>query len=143
MYALFLYVYIPPGNLTAAEHVVLFAGIRGVADADVENEVRSRLADVGLDMERNTATGEMSGGMRRRVSLALACVGDPAVVTLDEPTAGLDPRSKARVWAVVRHLKKTKAVVMTTHDMAEAEALADRVAIMVGGQLCAVRPTNR
>lgn len=127
-------------ELTAAEHLVLFAGFRGVSSADdgLRKEAAARLAEVGLAAEATTAASGLSGGMRRRLSLAIASVGDPKVIYLDEPGAGLDPNSRFMLWRVVRRLKVGRTVVLTTHDMEEADALADRVAVMVLGRLRAV-----
>jgi ABC-2 type transport system ATP-binding protein len=89
------------------EHLALFAGFRGVpaADGGVRREAALRLADVGLSDEASTPASGLSGGMRRRLSLAIASVGDPRVIYLDEPGAGLDPNSRFLLWRVVQKLK--------------------------------------
>jgi ABC-type multidrug transport system ATPase subunit len=76
-----------------------------------------------------------SGGMKRRLSVAIALMGDPLVVYLDEPSTGLDPSSRRLLWDVIKNARKDKAVVLTTHSMEEAEALCDRLGIFVGGRL--------
>ncbi len=97
------------------------------------------LAHVGLDGSRKTRFRDLSGGQKQRLSLALALVGRPEVVFLDEPTAGLDVAARHMTWEHVRHLQKQGVtVVLTTHLLDEAEELADRVAIVDRGKLIAV-----
>jgi len=74
-----------------------------------------------------------SGGMKRRVSLAIAAIGDPKIIFLDEPTTGLDPKTRRGVWKMIKNLKKNRVIVLTTHDMEEAEALSDRITVIAGG----------
>jgi ABC-2 type transport system ATP-binding protein len=94
---------------------------------------------VGLAEKRNTRADELSGGQRRRLDLALALVGDPELVFLDEPTTGFDPAARRRAWSTVRDLCALgKTVVLTTHFMDEAQALADRVAVMRAGRIAAL-----
>ena len=71
-----------------------------------------------------------SGGMKRRLSIAIASVGDPKTIYLDEPTTGMDPISKRFVWKLIEKLKKDKAIIMTTHSMDEADILSDRVVVI-------------
>jgi ABC-2 type transport system ATP-binding protein len=97
------------------------------------------LARVGLDDARSTRVRDLSGGQRQRLSLALALVGRPEVLFLDEPTAGLDPAARRRTWEHVRELEaEGVTIVLTTHLLDEAEELADRVAIIDGGRLIAL-----
>ncbi len=91
---------------------------------------------VDLKEKKGTRSKDLSGGQRQRLSLALALVGDPELVFLDEPTTGLDPQARRALWDVVGNLKgKGKTVMLTTHYMEEAEQLCDRVAIMDHGKL--------
>ena len=76
---------------------------------------------------------ELSGGMRRRLSLAMALVGEPEVVFLDEPTTGLDPETKRNIWALLDKVKRGRCIVLTTHSMDEADALCERIGIMSHG----------
>src|SRR5215471_17467917 len=93
---------------------------------------------VGLDDSRHTLVRRMSGGQQQRLSLALALVGRPALVFLDEPTAGMDPHARATTWTMIRELRDHGAtVVLTTHAMDEAEHLCDRVGIIDHGRLVA------
>jgi ABC-2 type transport system ATP-binding protein len=96
---------------------------------------------VGLAPKAETRTSQLSGGQRRRLDLALALVGDPELVFLDEPTTGFDPAARRTAWDVVRRLGSLgKTVLLTTHYLDEAQTLADRVAIMKDGVLVAQGP---
>ena len=96
---------------------------------------------VELDAKRDTRTGDLSGGQRRRLDLALGLVGDPDVLFLDEPTTGFDPHARRAAWSTIRSLCSTgKTVFLTTHFMDEAQYLADRVAVMVDGEIVASGP---
>jgi ABC-2 type transport system ATP-binding protein len=96
------------------------------------------LALVGLDDSRHTLVRRMSGGQQQRLSLALALVGRPSLVFLDEPTAGMDPHARATTWTMIRELRdRGVTVVLTTHAMDEAEHLCDRVGIIDHGRLVA------
>jgi ABC-2 type transport system ATP-binding protein len=99
---------------------------------------------VGLDEKADARTKDLSGGQRRRLDLALALVGDPEVVFLDEPTTGFDPAARRTAWGVVRTLKELgKTVLLTTHYLDEAQELADRVAIVKAGRIVAEGPPGR
>jgi ABC-2 type transport system ATP-binding protein len=99
------------------------------------------IALVGLGRERDVRVRELSGGQRRRLDLALALVGDPELLFLDEPTTGFDPAARRTAWGVVQKLGELgKTVLLTTHYLDEAQALADRVAILSGGRIVAQGP---
>jgi ABC-2 type transport system ATP-binding protein len=101
------------------------------------------IALVGLGEKAEARTKELSGGQRRRLDLALALVGDPELVFLDEPTTGFDPAARRTAWGVVRTLKELgKTVLLTTHYLDEAQALADRVAIIKDGSILAEGPPS-
>jgi len=96
---------------------------------------------VELDVKRDAHAGSLSGGQRRRLDLALALVGDPDVLFLDEPTTGFDPHARRAAWSTIRALCSLgKTVFLTTHFMDEAQQLADRVAVMVAGRIVACGP---
>jgi ABC-2 type transport system ATP-binding protein len=98
---------------------------------------------VGLDEKADTRSGQLSGGQRRRLDLALALVGDPELVFLDEPTTGFDPAARRTAWNALRRLKELgKTVLLTTHYLEEAQALADRVAIVKDGRIVAEGPPS-
>ena len=93
---------------------------------------------VELDAKRDARAKTLSGGQRRRLDLALALVGDPDLIFLDEPTTGFDPSARRHAWSTIRALCSLgKTVFLTTHFMDEAQELADRVAVVVGGQIVA------
>jgi ABC-2 type transport system ATP-binding protein len=99
------------------------------------------IALVGLDEKADARAGQLSGGQKRRLDLALALVGDPELVFLDEPTTGFDPAARRTAWSLVERLKDLgKTVVLTTHYLDEAQALADRVAIVKEGRIVAEGP---
>jgi ABC-2 type transport system ATP-binding protein len=99
------------------------------------------IALVGLDGKEDARAGELSGGQHRRLDLALALVGDPEVVFLDEPTTGFDPKARRTAWGVVQALKDMgKTVLLTTHYLDEAQTLSDRVAIIKDGVVVAEGP---
>jgi ABC-2 type transport system ATP-binding protein len=122
-----------PG-LTAREVLRLFAGYyRQPQDID------SLLDRVGLSTTDKTRCRRLSGGQKRRLALAVALVGNPTLVFLDEPTAGMDPQARLATWEIIRDLKRNGAtVLLTTHLMDEAERLADRIAIIDHGRLVAL-----
>merc|ERR1712000_139900 len=97
-------------KLSAGQHVQLFATLKGIESSRVQEVIKKRLSDVGLYGVKDKAAGEFSGGMKRRLSVAIASVGNPKVVFLDEPTTGLDPVSRRQVWDSIRRLKKGRCV---------------------------------
>jgi ABC-2 type transport system ATP-binding protein len=99
------------------------------------------IALVGLDGKEDARAGELSGGQRRRLDLALALVGDPELIFLDEPTTGFDPAARRAAWDVIRALRELgKTILLTTHYLDEAQVLSDRVAIIKDGLIVAEGP---
>ena len=120
-------------ELTVRELVARFATFYP-APRDVEETIEL----VGLTAKRRTRAGRLSGGQQRRLDVALALVGDPELVFLDEPTTGFDPEARRQTWSMIETLRYlSKTVLLTTHYLDEAEALADRVAVVVDGQVVA------
>jgi ABC-2 type transport system ATP-binding protein len=100
--------------------------------------VAETLELVGLADHRAKRCGRMSGGQRRRLDVALALIGDPELIFLDEPTTGFDPAARQSAWAVIAGLRDLgKTIFLTTHYMEEAEALADRIAVLSAGRIVA------
>jgi len=121
-----------PG-LTAREVLHLFAGYYRQPQ-----NIDSLLERVGLNTANKTRCRRLSGGQKRRLALAVALVGNPILVFLDEPTSGMDPQARLATWEIVRELKQNGVtVLLTTHLMDEAERLADRIAIIDHGRLVA------
>lgn len=125
------------GTLTGEEHLMLYARLKGVTE-DVAGVVAASLASVELTEAAKRQVMKYSGGMKRRLSVAIAFIGNPSIVLLDEPSAGLDPRSRYRLWECIQERKAGKTVLLTTHNMEEAQRLCDRVGIMALGQLVAI-----
>jgi ABC-2 type transport system ATP-binding protein len=106
-------------------------------------DVGETIALVGLDGNEDKRARQLSGGQRRRLDLALALVGDPELIFLDEPTTGFDPAARRAAWSVIRRLKELeKTVLLTTHYLDEAQELADRVAIIKDGLIIASGPPS-
>jgi ABC-2 type transport system ATP-binding protein len=127
-----------PEKLTVLETVRLFASFyRAGQDCD------RVIAAVELGEKRHARVGKLSGGQRQRLALACALVGDPELLFLDEPTTGLDPQGRLRVWEVIESFRKHGGtVILTTHYMEEAARLCDRVAIMDHGRIIALGTPN-
>jgi ABC-type multidrug transport system ATPase subunit len=101
------------------------------------------LEKVGIDDVKDSQVGSFSGGMKRRLSVAISAIGNPKVIFFDEPTTGMDPVSRHAVWQLMQDLKKDRTIILTTHAMEEADALADRIAVVVDGKLkCVGTPLN-
>ncbi|OVA09055.1 ABC transporter-like [Macleaya cordata] len=122
-------------ELSGKEHLHLFASIKGLPPATIKSVVERSLAEVKLANAVNVRAGSCSGGMKRRLSVAIALIGDPKLVILDEPTTGMDPITRRHVWDIIEDAKKGRAIVLTTHSMEEADILGDRIAIMAKGKL--------
>ncbi|KAJ1977734.1 hypothetical protein H4R34_003467 [Dimargaris verticillata] len=122
-------------TLTGREHLRLMAAIRGVPLVETEASIDQVVNAMALGPVVDKFTKGYSGGNKRRLSLAMACIGAPPVLFLDEPTTGVDVKVRQSIWEAVRMLKLTSAVVLTTHSMEEAEALCDRIGIIVNGNL--------
>jgi ABC-2 type transport system ATP-binding protein len=126
-------------NLTVVEHLALFAGYF-TQPRDVDEVIEL----VGLDEKRTARVRTLSGGQKRRLDLALALVGDPELLFLDEPTTGFDPAARRAAWDMIRTLRELgKTVLLTTHYLDEAEQLSDRVAVLREGRIVALgRPSE-
>ena len=125
-------------HLNAWENLSLIGGIRGLAKKEVKKRSEELLEMVGLAKRAKEQVRKFSGGMKRRLSIAMALVSDPQVLFLDEPTLGLDPQSRRGIWEHIAELKGRKTILLTTHYLEEADALADRVAIIDEGKIAAL-----
>ncbi|XP_042638708.1 phospholipid-transporting ATPase ABCA7 [Orycteropus afer afer] len=122
--------------LTVEEHVWFYGRLKGLSAAEVGPEQDRLLQDVGLVPKRWTQTRHLSGGMQRKLSVAIAFVGGSHVVILDEPTAGVDPASRRSIWELLLKYREGRTLILSTHHLDEAELLGDRVAVVTGGRLC-------
>ena len=130
-------------QLTAMEHMRMFSKIKGVPFDSIEDTSIALLDQVGLEDVKNAQVSCYSGGMKRRLSVAISAIGNPRVIFFDEPTTGMDPVSRRAVWQLMQDLKRDKTIILTTHAMEEADALADRIAIVVDGTFkCVGTPLN-
>ncbi|KAJ1561000.1 hypothetical protein HK405_005234, partial [Cladochytrium tenue] len=117
------------------------ARLKGVSYRDEKATVEKALEQVSLTTLRRRLTKTLSGGEKRRLSIAIALVGNPAVVFLDEPTTGLDPEVRRLIWNIIQDAKEDKTIILTTHSMEEAEAVCQRIGIMAKGTLrCMANP---
>lgn len=124
-------------NLRLPELVRLFAGLYGVTLSSTR--IRELLEEINLQQEAVRRFRELSGGQQQRFSLLIATIHDPALVLLDEPTAGLDPQARRHLWDRIERFRRDgRSIVLTTHSMEEAQAVCDRVAIMDHGRILTV-----
>ncbi|XP_076318610.1 phospholipid-transporting ATPase ABCA3-like [Tachypleus tridentatus] len=123
-------------RLTGREMLYLFARLRGVPETLISRTVTELIEMIDLQQHAEKVTEKYSGGNRRKLSLALALIGTPKVAFLDEPTSGVDPVARRKIWTALETIRASSgmAVVLTTHSMEECEALCSRLAIMVNGQ---------
>lgn len=132
-------------ELTVADHLLLYARLKGVPLAQQRAAATLAATKVSLDGDAFLLKSrELSGGMRRRLSIAAALVGEPKVVILDEPTTGLDPDTRQKIWSIITAERRpNRAIILTTHSMEEADALCGRIGIMAAGKLRALGTPQR
>lgn len=137
------------GNLTVQENLGFMAGICCESDTkkndndkssdfSVFERVENIIRQFDLDEVRNSRAKTLSGGWQRKLSIAMALIGNPRILYLDEPTLGLDVLARRELWKIIGTIKKNTTIILTTHYMEEAETLADRIAVMVSGRIIAV-----
>lgn len=124
-------------GLTVRENLELICGVHGFSKKKTEKRIEELSALLDLQSVHSRKAGKLSGGWQRRLSIAMALISEPKILFLDEPTLGLDVIARSELWDVIRSLKGSVTIVLTTHYMEEAEALSDRVAIMRDGKLLA------
>ena len=125
-------------NLTVEENLRLMGGIYGFTKERQRQKIEEMCTRFGLSCVAKKPAGKLSGGWQRRLSLALALIGEPQILFLDEPTLGLDVLARSDLWELIRELKGRITVILTTHYMEEAEQLSDRIGIMRDGKLLAL-----
>ena len=125
-------------NLSVKENLELICGIHGFSKEKTQEKIVEISKSFGLDSVLQRLAGKLSGGYGRRVSIAMALIGEPKILFLDEPTLGLDVIARRELWENIRALKGKITIILTTHYLEEAEALADRIGVMKNGKLLAV-----
>ncbi|XP_058458945.1 cholesterol transporter ABCA5-like [Malaya genurostris] len=122
-------------TLTPKEHLYFFAAVRGISLNLIDSEVKNTLRDIDLFDSAETRVKYLSGGQKRKLSVGIAIIGDPKIIILDEPTAGVDPYSRRHMWSILQNRKHGKVILLTTHFMDEADILAERKAVVSRGRL--------
>ena len=125
-------------SLTVVEHIQFFTKFKNFKPDNMTKYADSLIESIGLSKDKSKRADQLSGGMRRRVSLCNAVTGDPSVIFLDEPSSGLDPIRRREFWELIKKIGVGKAVVLTTHLMEEADVLSDEIGIMMNGEVKAV-----
>ena len=124
-------------GLSVKENLELMCGVHGFSREKRDEKIGELTVLLGMGDVLNRKAGKLSGGWQRRLSIAMALISEPKILFLDEPTLGLDVLARSELWDIIRALKGSVTVILTTHYMEEAEALSDRVAIMKDGKLLA------
>ena len=125
-------------DLSAYDHLLLFSTIKGkggLSSAQKQQNIHQILNHVHLSSSKDIVAGKYSGGMKRRLSIACSQIVEPAVLIMDEPTTGIDPYNRRRIWRLVEELKRDRVVLLTTHSMEEADVLSDYISIMDKGKI--------
>lgn len=125
-------------NLTITENLMMVAKIYGFAPEKCSAKTEEMIELFNMDEVRNDRAKTLSGGWKRKLSIAMALISEPKVLFLDEPTLGLDVLARRELWSAIEALKGKMTIILTTHYMEEAESLSDRIAIMLGGNIAAM-----
>ena len=125
-------------NLNVQENLEMIAGIYGISKNVISDKVEEMITVFNLSEVRKKKGRLLSGGMQRRLSIAMALITDPEILFLDEPTLGLDVIARRELWSNIKKLKEKTTIILTTHYLEEVEALSDRVAIIQKGRIKAI-----
>lgn len=125
-------------GLTVQENLALMCGVYGFSRQKTAAKAEELACRLGLAERMGQRAGKLSGGWQRRLSLAMALIGEPRILFLDEPTLGLDVLARSELWQIIRQLRGGTTVILTTHYMEEAQALSDRIGIMGAGRMIAL-----
>ena len=125
-------------NLTITENLMMVAKIYGFTPEKCTEKTEEMIELFNMDEVRNDRAKTLSGGWKRKLSIAMALISEPKVLFLDEPTLGLDVLARRELWNAIEALKGKMTIILTTHYMEEAESLSDRIAIMLGGNIAAM-----
>lgn len=129
-------------HLSIIENLVLMGRVYGLNRKSARTRANKLIELMDLGERAKDPVRKLSGGMMRRLSIAMALISNPQVLILDEPTQGLDPKSRKALWSIIRRLRGHKTVLLTTHYLEEADFLADRLAIIDRGKLVAIGTSN-
>ena len=121
--------------LTPEEHLDMFYEFKGADKTNKKKEIEQLLHDIGVADKRKNLASQLSGGNKRKLSVAIALCGNSKFVLLDEPTSGLDIQARRQLWNMLRAQKKDRIILLTTHYMDEADILGDRIGIMTQGKM--------
>ncbi|KAJ0173327.1 hypothetical protein K1T71_011503 [Dendrolimus kikuchii] len=121
--------------LSVKEHLQFFAAVKGIPRKRISEEIHKALSEVGLLDQAGVFSKHLSGGQKRKLSIAIAFIGDPKIIILDEPTAGVDPVSRRQTWRILQRARRGKVLLLTTHFMDEADILGDRKAVISKGRV--------
>uniref|UniRef100_A0A4W4H9Z9 ATP-binding cassette sub-family A member 2 n=1 Tax=Electrophorus electricus TaxID=8005 RepID=A0A4W4H9Z9_ELEEL len=122
-------------KLSVEEHLWFYSRLKGMAEEDICKEMDKMIEDLELSNKRHSLVQTLSGGMKRKLSVAIAFVGGSRAVILDEPTAGVDPYARRAIWDLILKYKQGRTILLSTHHMDEADLLGDRIAIISHGKL--------
>jgi ABC-2 type transport system ATP-binding protein len=125
-------------RLTPAEQLRFLGEMYGIPRKVLKKRIPDLMERLGITEDKDRLVGKLSGGMQRRLNIALALIHDPDLLILDEPEAGLDPQSRINIRQFIKSLSGIKTIILTTHNMDEADRLADRLAIMDRGELLVI-----
>ena len=121
--------------LTPKEHLDIFSDFKGVPSSTKKEEIEKMLIDCDVHLHKDKQARNLSGGNKRKLSVAIAMIGGSRLVLLDEPTAGMDLSARRKLWNMLKSYKQNRIIILTTHYMDEADILGDRIGIMTGGKL--------
>ncbi|XP_026821418.1 ATP-binding cassette sub-family A member 3-like [Rhopalosiphum maidis] len=121
--------------LTTLDHLIFFGMLKGLPLKNAKSDGLHSLKLLNMLEKKNELVSNLSGGMKRKLSLAISLVGDPKILILDEPTSGMDPESRRQMWDLLLSFRGTRTILITTHFMEEADVLGDRIAIMDHGKV--------
>ena len=122
-------------SLTVFEHMIFFGMLKGISMKEARQEGQFFIERLNLVDKKNRPSSALSGGMKRKLHLAMALTGPSEILMLDEPTSGMDPEARRAMWDVLQEMKKSRTIMLTTHFMEEADVLGDRIAIMADGKV--------
>ena len=116
----------------------MFCQLKGMPKNLIDEEIDRVLESVQLLSVKKHAVCTFSGGMRRRISLAISMITNPSILILDEPTTGMDPKTRRNIWKLIQKIKRKRAIILTSHLMIEADSLSDRIMVIVKGEITAI-----